>query len=199
MSMKPLARLSAVWKRSVAEIVAETERLRLRTWDPDDREEFVRHCNTPAVTRFLGGVQTREEYTAGFERIESSQRDFGHTFWIVERKLDGAMLGFCGLKVAKDLDPLLNGEVEIGWRLREDSWGKGYAREAAEAALGWAWMNLDVSRVISITTAANEPSRRLMERLGMTRRADLDFAHPKFAPGHPLSKHVTYVIGRPRA
>ena len=183
----------------MAEIIAETGRLRLRTWDREDRAEFVRHCNTPAVTRFLGGVQSEDEYAAAFERIDGYQRDTGHTFWIVERKSDGALLGFCGLKVAKDLRPPLQGEVEIGWRLREDCWGQGYAREAAEAALAWAWANLDVARVISITTPANEPSWRLMERLGMTRRPDLDFAHPAFAVDHPLSAHVAYAIDRPKS
>jgi RimJ/RimL family protein N-acetyltransferase len=181
----------------MAELVAETERLRLRTWDFADRAEFVRHCNTPEVTRFVGGVQSEEEYTAAFERIERSQREFGHCFWLVERKADGALLGFCGLKRAALEGTLLDGAVEIGWRLREDVWRQGFALEAAKAALEWAWANLDADRVVAITIPANEPSWRLMERLGMARRRDLDFAHPMFAPDHPLSRHIAYVMDRP--
>jgi RimJ/RimL family protein N-acetyltransferase len=81
--------------------------------------------------------------------------------------------------------------------LREDAWGRGYAAEAARACLDWAWANLGVPRIVSFTTPANEPSWRLMERLGMVRRPDLDFAHPQFPPDHPLSRHITYVIERP--
>ena len=82
----------------MAEVVAETERLRLRTWDPEDLDEFIRHTNTEPVMRWLGGVRPRERHEAAFGRIAGYQRDFGHTFWIVERKSDGALLGFCGLK-----------------------------------------------------------------------------------------------------
>jgi RimJ/RimL family protein N-acetyltransferase len=181
----------------MAELIAETERLRLRTWGVADRAEYARHLNTEAVTRHVGGLQTDAEMNAAFERIDGYQRDTGHTFWAVERKTDGAFLGFCGLKVANVPGTTVDGEIEIGWRLREDSWGQGYAREAAQAALEWAWANLDVSRIVSFTIPANEPSWGLMERLGMVRRPDLDFAHPAFAPDHPLSAHIVYVIHRP--
>jgi RimJ/RimL family protein N-acetyltransferase len=182
----------------VAETIAETERLVLRTWEPEDRAQYARHLNTEAVTRNVGGLQSDEEMAAAFERIDGYQRDHGHTFWALERKSDGAFLGFCGLKVANVPGTPVDGEVEIGWRLREDAWGHGYAREAAEASLDWAWANLDRDRVVSFTIPANTASWGLMERLGMTRRSDLDFAHPSFAADHPLSAHITYVIERPK-
>jgi RimJ/RimL family protein N-acetyltransferase len=181
----------------MADIIAETERLILRTWQPADRADYSKHLNTPAVTANVGGLQTDAEMAAAFERIDGYQRDTGHTFWAVERKADGAFLGFCGLKIANVPGTPIDGEIEIGWRLREDAWGQGYAKEAAQAALGWAWANLDRDRIVSFTIPANRASWGLMERLGMTRRADLDFAHPSFAPGHPLSAHITYVMNRP--
>jgi RimJ/RimL family protein N-acetyltransferase len=182
----------------MAETVAETERLILRTWDLADRAEYARHLNTPAVTRHLGGVQSEEDLAAAFERLDRCQRESGHSFWVVERKSDGALLGFCGLKVADVPGTPPHGEIEIGWRLREDAWGQGYAKEAAEAALEWAWANLGAERVVAFTIPSNQQSRRLMERLGMIWRPDLDFAHPAFATGHPLRQHVTYVAERPR-
>jgi len=181
----------------VAELIAETERLRLRTWNLADRAEYARHLNTEAVTRHVGGLQTDEEMAAAFDRIDGYQRDFGHTFWAVERKSDGAFLGFCGLKRANIPGAEVHDKVEIGWRLREDAWGQGFAKEAAEAALDWAWANLDAPRIVSFTIPANEASWGLMERLGMTRRPDLDFAHPAFAADHPLSAHIVYVLERP--
>jgi len=181
----------------MAEIAAETVRLVLRTWEPGDRAEYARHVNTPEVGRYVGGVQSEEELAAAFERLEGYHRDTGHTFWVVERKSDGALLGFCGLKLANVPRTPVHGEVEIGWRLRADAWGQGYAKEAAQASLDWAWANLDCDRVVSFTIPANKPSWGLMERLGMTRRPELDFAHPHFAPDHPLSQHITYAIERP--
>ena len=180
----------------MVEVVAETERLILRLWRPQDHADYALHLNTPAVTRHVGGLQTDEEMAAAFERIDGYYRDYGHTFWAVERKADGAFLGFCGLKVVNLPGTPVDGETEIGWRLREDAWGRGYAKEAAVAALAWGWANLDRDRILAFTVRANEPSRRLMQRLAMTRRADLDFAHPHFAPGHPLSEHITYVAER---
>lgn len=197
MSTNVLTRCGAGSRRSVAEVVAETERLILRGWKLADRSEFARHLNTAAVTRHVGGLQTDEEMAAAFERLDGYQRDSGHTFWAVERKSDGAFLGFCGLKVANLPGTAIDGEVEIGWRLRADAWGQGFAKEAAQASLDWAWANLDCERIVSITIPANEASWGLMKRLGMTRRPDLDFAHPAFAADHPLSQHLTYVINRP--
>jgi RimJ/RimL family protein N-acetyltransferase len=181
----------------MAEVIAETERLILRNWRDADRPAYLATCNTEAVTAHLNGPASEEEIDAAFDRIAKSQADRGFSFWAIDRKSDGVLLGYCGLRICDDLERPVHGEIEIGWRLREDAWGQGYAREAAEAALGWAWNNLDTDRVVSFTVPANEPSWRLMERLGMVRRADLDFAHPRFAPDHPLSRHITYVAERP--
>jgi len=181
----------------VAEVIAETERLILRPWREEDRAVYLATCNTPLVTRHLDGPAKVEDVDAALSRIAKSQAERGFSFWAVERKADGAFLGYCGLRICDDLQRPVNGDVEIGWRLREDAWGQGYAYEAAQASLDWAWANLDAARVVSFTVPANEASWRLMERLGMARRPDLDFAHPRFAPDHPLSAHITYVMERP--
>ena len=173
----------------------ETERLTLRPWRAEDVDEFMRVTNTPVVMEFLGGLQDRDYFVGALERSTVSQETHGHCFWIVERREDKAILGFCGLKIL-GIGPVAE-DIEIGWRLREDAWGKGYAREAAEACLAWAWANLSVLRIVAITVPPNVRSWGLMERLGMKRREDYNFAHPAFAPDHPLSAHITYVIERP--
>jgi RimJ/RimL family protein N-acetyltransferase len=159
----------------MAETVTETERLRLRTWDDEDVDEFVRHTNTPAVMRWLGGVWPREQQDAGYERMRGYQRDFGHTFWIVERISDGALLGFCGLKRVNSVGAPNPGDFEIGWRLREDAWGQGYAKEAATASMDLAFDRYDAPFVVALTVNQNVSSVGLMKRLGMRRRTDLDF------------------------
>ena len=174
-----------------------TGRLILREWRDEDRDAFLAMCNSPAVMEHLGGPATAAEVDAGIARVRACQAENGYCFWAMERRSDGAFLGFCGLKVADDPGTPVHREVEIGWRLRADAWGRGYAREAAAAALDWGWANLDVGRIVAITVPGNGRSWRLMERLGMRRRPDLDFEHPQFEPGHPLRPHITYVAERP--
>lgn len=167
----------------MAEPVAETARLVLRDWRDEDEARFYAVMNTPAVMRHLGGVQTPEGWHKAFERIRGFTRDFGHTFWIVEDKESGELLGFCGLKrVNAPGAGALTGTPEIGWRLRESAWGKGIAKEAAIASLDLGFARFGYDRIIAMTIAANIDSAGLMARLGMKRRADLDFVDQRFGP-----------------
>jgi RimJ/RimL family protein N-acetyltransferase len=166
----------------VAEVVAETARLRLRGWTDADRAEFVRVTNTPAVMRWLGGVQDEATATAALGRIAGFQRDFGHTLWVVERKADNALLGFCGLKRVNSPGAPNPGDFEIGWRLREDAWGQGFAKEAAIASMDLAFRRFGAPHVVALTVGGNQDSQGLMKRLGMTRREDMDFEDSRFGP-----------------
>ena len=159
----------------MAEVAIETERLRLRTWDAEDLDEFIRHTNTEAVMRWLGGVWPREQFDKAFGRIKGYERDFGHTLWLVERKSDDELLGFCGLKRVNSDGAPYSGDFEVGWRLREDVWGQGIAKEAAIASLDLAFDCFGAPHVVALTIAPNEPSQGLMKRLGMHRREDMDF------------------------
>lgn len=168
----------------MAEFWLDTERLILRDWCRDDAAPFFRHTNTPAVMRYLGGVMDAAGEAAQIERIRACRAEHGHCFWIVERKTDeehlaGEILGFCGLKRSNQQGAPI-GEFEIGWRLREDAWGKGYAREAAEAAMAIGFERFGAPHLVALTVAGNAPSWGLMRRLGMTRRSDLDFDSDDF-------------------
>ena len=116
-------------------IVATTERLILREWVAGDSDRFYEVMNTPAVMRWLGGVQDRAKWDAAAERLAGFQRDYGHTFWLVERRESRELLGFCGLKRVNAEGTDLVGQFEVGWRFREAAWGQGFAKEAAIAAL----------------------------------------------------------------
>jgi RimJ/RimL family protein N-acetyltransferase len=179
----------------VAEVVTETERLRLRTWDAEDLDEFMKHTNTEPVMRWLGGVWPREQHERAFGRIARYQREFGHTLWIVERKSDGALLGFCGLKRVNSDGAPNPGDFEVGWRLREDVWGQGIAKEAAIASLDLAFNRFGASYVVALTIPANEPSQGLMKRLGMHRREDMDFDSADVPEG--MGPVVVYRIDAP--
>ncbi len=162
----------------------ETDRLLLRDWRAEDWPVFWEATNTPAVMRWLGGVQDAAARAAGEARIEGYRRDHGHTFWVVERKDDSALLGFCGLKRSNQPGGP-QGIMEVGWRLRENAWGQGYAKEAATASLALAFDRFGADEVIALTVQGNTGSWGLMLRLGMERRADLDFDSADFGSEDP--------------
>ena len=166
----------------------ETERLHLRNWRLEDAEPFERNTNTPAVMRWLGGVKAAEFIRQVIsDRFVRWQEERGFTFWVVERREDGELLGFCGLKIADDAGSPVEGEIEVAWRLRQDAWGQGYAKEAAFAALEHAFDRVGAERVVALTVEGNEPSWGLMERLGMMRRPDLDYTGASWAEGKVIA------------
>lgn len=171
----------------------ETARLVLRDWCAADWEAFWQATNTPAVMRWLGGVCDPVQRQAAQDRLLAYRREHGHTFWVVEHKQNGTLLGFCGLKRSNQPGGP-QGMMEIGWRLREDAWGQGFAREAAAATLDLAFGRFTAGEVIALTVDDNRPSWGLMMRLGMVRRADLDFASADFqAEGRLI---IAYAIDR---
>ena len=176
----------------MAEFRHDTERLLLRDWREGDAEEFFRITNTPAVMRWLGGVLDENGRAKQVGRVTNCHAANGFCFWIVERREDGIMLGFCGLKRADAPGSSIPGEFEIGWRFREDSWGRGCAREAASAALDLAFNRFGADGVYALTVDGNEASWGLMKRLRMTRREELDYEDSRY--GADLNPTIVYSI-----
>lgn len=172
----------------------ETARLILRPWRDSDRAPFAAMGQDPDVMRHLGPLLSRADSDAVVDRIQGQIDRDGHGFWAAERKADGAFLGFCGVKVA-EVGPLA-GEPELGWRLAKAHWGQGYAREGAEAARDWAFATLARPLVFAMTVRENRMSWGLMERIGLVRRHDLDFDHPRLEVGDPLRPHIIYAQTR---
>jgi RimJ/RimL family protein N-acetyltransferase len=175
----------------------ETERLFMRQWREADRVPFAAINADAEVMQNLGGVLDQQQSDGIIERQIASQSNDGHCFWAMERKIDEALLGFCGLRRGGHAGTKVHDEIEIGWRLARSAWGRGYAREAAEACIAWGWSNTSAARIAAWTVPANTASSGLMTRLGMTPRPDLDFNHPAFDLGHTLCRHLVYIIERP--
>ena len=174
--------------------IAETERLRLRTWAEGDDLLMDRHCNTPAVLRWVGPLQTLDYTRNLIGWMKTLQAEHGHCYWALERKADGEFLGFCGIKIANDPNSPLQGEYEMGWRLREDAWGQGYGAEAARATIAFAFNHLGAKRVIAVTIPQNENSWRLMERLGLRRMRRYDYWEE--VPGIGRVDAIVYMLTR---
>ncbi len=177
----------------------ETERLILRDWREEDWPPFWLHCNTPSVMRWLGGVADASTIAAASQRIEGYRRAHGHTFWLLERKRDGGhlsgeILGFCGLKRANVEREKVFGMMEVGWRLREDAWGRGYAKEAAIASLDLGFEEFGRDEIVALTVQSNAPSWGLMKALGMRRREELDFEDSSWSADDPTM--IVYSLNR---
>jgi len=168
-----------------------TERLLLRAWRESDREPFARLNADPRVTEHLQGPLTRAESDALVNRIRAHFAERGFGLWALEIPGVADFAGFAGLSVPS-FTAAFTPCVEIGWRLAAEQWGRGYATEAARAALRYGFGTLGLAEVVSFTVPANARSRRVMERLGMRRDPREDFDHPSLAAGHPLRRHVLY-------
>ena len=176
-------------------MVMVTERLRLRNWRADDLDRLAAMNADEDVMRYFPDRPDRKQSVAMMVRIIASFERHGFGFWVLEQSDDNAFTGFAGL-----LRPAFHAHftpcVEVGWRLARSAWGRGYATEAGRASLAFAFDQLGLDEVVSMAVVDNMPSRQVMERLGMTRRPEDDFGHPKLPFDHPLRPHVLYRLSR---
>jgi RimJ/RimL family protein N-acetyltransferase len=176
--------------------VIATDRLVLRGWRDADGAPFAALNGDPEVARFLGGgPRDRVASDALIDQFVEHWRANPFGLWAIERTEDGALLGFAGLS-RPGFEAHFTPAVEVGWRLARAAWGNGYATEAARAALRFGFEIVDLDEIVSFTVPANERSRRVMERLGMTHDEGDDFDHPRLPEGHALRRHVLYRLRR---
>jgi RimJ/RimL family protein N-acetyltransferase len=178
----------------------ETERLLLRPWREADRGRFASVINTPAMMRYFGGVMSAAECDAFLDKRIDDQHRHGMSYWAVELRSTGALIGSCGVRIADNYPehfPIF-GMTEAGWRIGERWWGQGFATEAALASIAWLWREREVPEVAAWTSRPNRPSQEVMRKLAMRRRPDLDFDHPAVPSENGLRAHVVFSLDRPR-
>jgi RimJ/RimL family protein N-acetyltransferase len=166
-------------------------RLRLRRWTPADRPIFAAMNADPVVMEYFSSTLTRSASDAFVDRIEQHFQAEGYGLWAVEIDNTAAFAGYVGLWPA-GFDAHFTPAVEVGWRLRSEVWGHGFATEAASLALDDGFGRLGLDEIVSFTAAINRPSRRVMEKLGMRHEPLDDFDHPAVAAPSPLRPHVLY-------
>lgn len=165
-----------------------TERLLLRRWVQSDRDPFAELNADPRVMEHFSGVLTHVESDALVDRIEAHFERHGFGLWAVEVRDRNPFIGFVGLAIPS-FEARFTPCVEIGWRLATQFWGQGYATEAARAAVEFGFKALALSEIVSFTVPENARSRRVMERLQMTRDPADDFEHPNLKDRR---RHVLY-------
>ncbi|MGC1885906.1 MAG: GNAT family N-acetyltransferase [Stellaceae bacterium] len=174
-----------------------TARLVLRQWRDDDAAAFAELSADPAVMQYLVPFADRAAMDAWVVAARTHWQDHGFGPWVVELRGEAPMIGVVGLSNLRFALPFAPA-VEAAWRLARPNWGQGYAYEAARAAIADGFGRLGLNEIVAFTVPANLASRRVMEKLGMTRdpAEDFDFEHPRVPPGHPLRRHVLYRLQR---
>ena len=172
----------------------ETGRLVLRGWRASDRAPFAALNGDPVVMEHFPGTLTPAESDEMADRIEDLFAEHGFGLWAVEVPGVSEFVGFVGLSIPR-FETRFTPCVEIGWRLAREHWGRGYAPEAARAAQRFGFERAGLAEIVSFTVPANLKSRRVMEKIGMSRDPDDDFDHPFLPAGHPLRRHVLYRLG----
>jgi RimJ/RimL family protein N-acetyltransferase len=176
-------------------VIATTERLVLRRWRQSDRQPFARLNADPRVMEFMPAALSEEESDQLADRIDAHFLQHGFGLCAVELRRDHSFIGFIGLAIPS-FQAKFTPCVELGWRLSADCWGQGLATEGSREMVRYAFEVLGLEALLSFTVPANVRSRRVMEKLGMTRNPADDFDHPNLPEGHPLRRHVLYRLPR---
>jgi RimJ/RimL family protein N-acetyltransferase len=146
----------------------------------------------PAVMEFFPTLQSRANSDASIDAWQVQIKERGWSNWAAELRSSGQFIGFVGLSIPArrfSFSPC----VEVGWRLARAHWGRGFATEAARAALRVGFEQLGLNEIVSFTSVLNVRSRAVMERIGM-RNTHEDFEHPGIPEGHALRTHCLYRI-----
>ena len=169
----------------------ETPRLLLRPWQESDREPFRRMNADPRVMEFFAAPLSPTESDAMIDRIQAHMAQHAFGFFATELRATGEFIGLVGMSHVP-FEAHFTPCIEFGWRLAVAHWNRGFATEGARECLRYAFEDLGLPEVVAFTVPANFRSRRVMEKLGMSRSPADDFQHPRLPEGHPLRGHVLY-------
>lgn len=171
-----------------------TKRLILRRWRAEDVDAFAAINADQKVMEYFPSTYTHQESRAQLKRFNKSIDELGFGFWAAELVDDGRCVGFIGLSsLPKELP--FSPCVEIGWRLASDVWRQGLASEGATQVLKYAFNELNLNEIVSVTSVSNVASQGVMQKIGMLRQ-NLTFMHPRVDPASPLAEHVLFRLSK---
>lgn len=176
-------------------VTLTTPRLRLRPWRDEDIAPFAAMNADPRVMEYFPALLSQAETEAMVGRIRAYFAEHGYGLWAVEELNGAPFIGYVGLNTPRFDAPFMP-TIEIGWRLAFEHWKKGYAREAARAALASGFEELALNEIVSFTARINRRSWHVMKAIGMKRSPADDFNHPSLPAGHSLERHVLYRMTR---
>jgi len=149
----------------------ETERLYLRHFKPEDIDEYSKIMGQHEVGQWLprGRGYTREETERFMAYIAKHWEEKGYGIWAVAEKRSGKIIGHCGLNYVQQ-----NDETEVLYAFGKQYWGRGYATEAAKAALEFGFDTAGLDRIVAFAKTDNAASRRIIEKIGLKYIKDIE-------------------------
>ncbi len=164
-------------------------RLGFRNWENEDIEIMAELNADAEVMEFFPATQSREQTALFIERMQTEFAEKGFCYFAVDTLDNQKLIGFIGIHeqtFEADFTPC----IDIGWRLRRSAWHKGYATEGAKRVLEYAFHDLQLEKIYSLTPVINLPSENVMKKIGMTRLRTFDF--PLFKNDDRLRNCVLY-------
>lgn len=172
-------------------IIGETSRLILRETSPDDAQMMFELNNDPLVIRYTGDPPFDSvEAAAQFLKYYDHFKKYNRGRWAIIERTSNVILGWCGLKYHED-----NGETDLGFRLFQKHWNKGYATEASHLALQYGFRRLSLDNVIARAVKENIASLKVINKLGLEYEQDFE-DHGCICEQHRIDKY-SYVLRSP--
>lgn len=181
---------------SMIPYLIQTSRLGLRAWLASDLQPFAEMNQDPRVMEFFPRTFSFEESEKGLQNFNDHLDVHGFTYFAVDRLDKEEFIGFIGMK-HQSFDSFFTPCIDIGWRLKVDAWGQGFATEGAKACLEYGFTDMKLDAIYSTTPLLNTPSIRVMEKIGMQFFGEFD--HPKIDSSSPLQRCCIYRISNPEA
>jgi len=177
--------------KPVKPYILKTNRLGLRNWLPSDEIPFTELCQDPAVMEHFPSTLSAAETSGLIKTLDAHFKEFGYTYFAVDVLETGKFIGFAGFK-NQTWESEYTPCVDIGYRLEQSAWGKGYATEAATALIQNAFSMFGIKELYSFTTNTNMASEHVMKKIGMQYVGTVQ--HPSIAGDDRFKHCVVYKL-----
>ena len=171
----------------------KSKRLGFRNWTNEDSDEFSKLNSDEKVMEHFPKTLSKKEVGKFIDGLKKHFTENGFTYYateIIETKEFIGMIGLAFQEYKTNFTPA----IDIGWRLKRDAWGKGYATEGAKRCLEYAFNELEINKIIAVCPVKNKKSENIMKKIGMTKKGE--FNHPELINHPEYEKHYCYEINK---
>tara|TARA_B110000208_G_scaffold189213_1_gene250322 strand:- start:870 stop:1403 length:534 start_codon:yes stop_codon:yes gene_type:complete len=171
--------------------IFKSERLGFRNWNENDKSKMGMINSDPKVMEHFPTIPTQKQTDEFIDRMKTQFSKNGFCYFAVDKLDSNEFIGFIGIaeqNFESDFTPC----VDIGWRLAQTEWGKGYATEGAKKCLEFAFNEIGLENIKSICPETNDKSEKVMKKIGMKKAKN--FNHPLLSEYKELEKCALYEI-----
>ncbi len=171
--------------------IFKSDRLGFRNWLETDIPLMAKINADPEVMRFFPNTTDYEQTANHAKKMHNQFLEKGYCYFAVDQLSDGAFIGFIGLSY-QNYEASFTPCVDIGWRLSQSAWGKGFATEGAKKCLEYGFNRLNIKEIKAVCPVVNVPSENVMKKIGMQK--ELVFDHPALGEFPNIEQCVLYGI-----